>query len=63
MSTPRLPIHPLMDMQVISTSAVVDNAATDVGVQVSVCDSAFSFYWNCWITGYFYLKFFRGLSS
>ena len=51
MSIPRLSIHPLMDMQVISTSAVVDNAATDVGVQVSVCDSAFSFYWNCWITG------------
>lgn len=51
MSILHLSIHPLMDMQVISTSAVVDNAATDVGVQVSVRDAAFSFYWNCWITG------------
>ena len=28
-------------------SAIVDNAATDVGVQVSVHDTAFSFYWSC----------------
>ena len=51
MSIPHLSIHPLMDIQAISTSAFVDNAATDVGVQASVRDAAFTFYWNYWITG------------